>query len=119
MVWDSAPLTIMRGQPQYRAFGLDAGAYTRIDSVDQLNAYIHERHRQRPLTDIRADLLRVHEELVAALRQLSDADLDRGIASFGGDPDDTRPLRDKIEGDTYGHYAEHTAWLRELRKAIE
>ncbi len=118
MAWDSVPVTILRGQPQHRAFGLDEAAYDRIDSVDQLNALIYDRHKDMPPAEVRASLERVHAELVSALQHLSDADLDRAVAEFSGDVEDTRPMREKIEGDSYGHYAEHRAWLAELRSVL-
>jgi hypothetical protein len=118
MVWDSVPTTILSGQPQRVAFGLDETTYSRIDSVDQLNALIYSRFRDVALDEVRSTLQRIHSELVAALELLGDADLDRSIASFGGDADDQRPLRDKIEGDSWGHYAEHAGWLRELRESL-
>jgi len=116
--WDRVPAAIMRGDRQHVAFGLDEGAYERIDSVDQLNAIIYERHRDRALADVQADMQQAHADLVSAVEKLSDADLDRAIADFGSDPDDTRPLRDKIEGDSYGHYVEHAGWLRQLRHVL-
>jgi hypothetical protein len=119
LAWDRVPSTIVSGQPQWVAFGLDQSTYDRIDSVDQLNALIYERHRHRPLADVQAELSSVHAQLVEAIAGLADADLDRAIADFGSDPTDQRPLRDKIEGDCWGHYAEHTTWLRELRSVIE
>src|SRR5205814_1590352 len=103
---------------QHVAFDLDEDTYARIDSVDQLNARIYERYRDVPLDEVRAALDRVHAELVAALERLGDADLDRTIGSFGGDIDDRRPMYDKIEGDCWGHYTEHSGWLRELRAAL-
>jgi hypothetical protein len=118
MVWDSVPTSIVRGDPPWVAFGLDQGGYDRIDSVDQLNAFIYERHKDRPLSEVRVSMERVHAELVSMVERLSEAELDRTVADFGGDVDDTRPLRDKIEGDSYGHYAEHTGWLRELRGVL-
>src|SRR5918995_1790290 len=39
MAWDNVPTTILEGEAQHSAFGLDRVAYDRIDSVDQLNAY--------------------------------------------------------------------------------
>ncbi len=118
MVWDNVPTTILRGQPQRVAFGLDETTYSRIDSVDQLNALIYSRYQDVPLNEVRSTLGQMHSGLLAALERLSDADLDRRIASFGGDADDQRPLRDKIEGDSWGHYAEHAGWLRELRESL-
>jgi hypothetical protein len=119
MAWEQAPTAILGGRHQREAFGLDEAAYERIDSVDQLNARVYERYRDLPLDQVRSDMTRVHEQLVAALEGLTDADLGRTIGSFGGDPEDQRPLLDKIEGDSWGHYADHAGWLRELRSAIE
>ncbi|HYW89046.1 MAG TPA: DinB family protein [Chloroflexota bacterium] len=118
MVWDSVPIAVLRGEPQHRAFGLERDAYDRIDSVDQLNAIIYERFKGVPLAEVRTGLDSVHGELVAAIERLSDADLDRTIGDYGGDADDRRPLREKLEGDSYGHYAEHSGWLRDLRDAL-
>ena len=116
--WENALLTILGGRPQRDAFGLDVDAYDRIDSVDQLNAIVYERNRDLPLDEVSGRVADVHRRLMAALRALTDADLERTVAGFGSDPDDDRPIREKIEGDTYGHYAEHVAWLQEVRSFV-
>ena len=116
--WDRALLTILRGRPQRDAFDLDASAYDRIDSVDQLNAIVYERHHARPLDEIQADVQQTHQELVEQLGSLTDGDLERTVGSFGGDSEDGRPIREKIEGDTFGHYAEHIGWLQDVRRFV-
>jgi uncharacterized damage-inducible protein DinB len=115
--WEKALTLVLRGEPQYRAFGLDETTYDRIDSVDQLNAHVYQRGRDRPSADVLSELERGHDEVVAELTRLSDTDLERTIADFGSDPNDARPIRQKIAGDSYEHYAEHTLWLGELLAA--
>jgi hypothetical protein len=116
--WERALTTILNGHPQRVAFDLDSDAYDRIDSVDQLNAIIYKRYLERPLDEVLADSEQVHADMVAALERLTDADLDRSVADFGGDADDDRPIRQKIEGDSYEHYTEHVAWLIAVRSFI-
>jgi len=118
MTWENVVLTILAHRPQHFAFDLDADTYDRIDSVDQLNAIIYERARDRSLEDVLAQLDQVHADLETALGRLSDADLERTVADIGSDTDDQRLLLAKIEGDTYGHYAEHVAWLCEVREFV-
>ena len=57
-------------------------------------------------------------EILAALGQLTDADLESTIAEYGADSTDDRPLLGKIAGDTYVHYAEHVGWIKELLAAL-
>ncbi|HEY3062531.1 MAG TPA: DinB family protein [Chloroflexota bacterium] len=116
--WENALLTILGGRPQRDAFGLDADAYDRIDSVDQLNAIVYERNKDLPLDEVSWRVADIHQRLVAALRALTDPDLERTVADLGSDAGDDRPIRDKIEGDTYGHYAEHVGWIQEVRRFV-
>jgi hypothetical protein len=117
--WEGALTAVLRGQPQHRAFGIDQTTLERIDSVDQLNALVYQRRRDRALADVLSELQRGHDDVVAELGRLGDSDLDRTIGDFGSDPSDQRPIRQKIAGDSYEHYAEHTGWLRELLAAIQ
>jgi len=117
--WECALTAVLRGQPQHRAFGLDAATYDRIDSVDQLNALVYQRTRDRSVADVLSELERAHGDVLAELQRLGDADLDRTIADFGSDPSDGRPIRQKIAGDSFEHYAEHAMWLRDLLAAIQ
>jgi len=116
--WERALTTILNGQPQRLAFDLDPDRYDRIDSVDQLNAIIYQRYLERPLDEVLAESAQVHADMVGALERLTDADLDRSVADFGGDLDDDRPIRQKIEGDSYEHYAEHIGWLLAVRSFV-
>jgi hypothetical protein len=116
--WEKVLLTILGGKPQHVAFDLDADAYDRIDSVDQLNAIVYERHKGRSLDEVLAESARVHADMLSAVQRLSDADLERSIADFGADRDDHRSIRAKIEGDSYAHYAEHVSWIRDVRRAV-
>jgi hypothetical protein len=116
--WERALTTILNGRPQRVAFDLDSETYDRIDSVDQLNAIIYKRYQERPLDEVLAESEQVHGDMVAALERLTDADLERSVADFGGDVDDERPIRQKIEGDSYEHYAEHVGWLSAVRSFV-
>jgi hypothetical protein len=76
-----------------------------------LNDYFYRRDKDRPLPEVLADFHRSHQQLLAALDALGDADLMRPPAS---DDPDAHPLIESIIGDTYAHYREHRATIEAL-----
>jgi hypothetical protein len=55
--------------------------------------------------------------MVTALSHLEDGDLRRSVSDYGMTTNPDRQLIEKIAGDTYEHYAEHTVWIKELLSA--
>ena len=94
---------IERGEP------LPASPYTGME-VDQENALIYQRYHARPLAEV------VHESQASFLRSLDVVQRlrDEDLYSL----EFTRPagvdwiVFDLIEGDTFGHYREHTLSVR-------
>lgn len=85
--------------------------------LDQRNAAIYEQNRGRDLADVLVESEQTFPQLIAAIAQLSDADLN-DPARFPGMPSAWQPW-DLIAGNTYGHYEEHTpdvqAWLAQQK----
>lgn len=83
--------------------------------TDERNRMLFEQNRQRPLDDVLAEARQVFDQLVEAVRPLSDEDLvDPG--RFRDMPADWVPWQ-ILAGNTYEHYRDHLpalrAWLEE------
>jgi hypothetical protein len=94
------------GQPFERASGL-AGVPYASTPVDTINEALYQRDRARPLDEVLAAFRRSHQELLAALDGMSEADLQREYTPPGRDASSTGKLIDWVIGDTYEHYDEH------------
>lgn len=105
--WHQILLMTLDGRPQ-EAVGMDRERYELLD-LDELNAVIDSRNRDRPLDEVRQGFAGSYDEMVARISGLADADLAAPVSD-----EDSRPRIDKVIGDTYGHYREHQGWISEL-----
>lgn len=82
------------------------GSEDEIDDWDEVNAWIHEQHRDRPLRDVLADMDRSYERLVVLIETMPEEDLmTPGRFGFDG------PL---VEGEFFGHFHdEHEPSVRD------
>jgi hypothetical protein len=92
---------------------IEAGAYEGWS----VNEIIYERTKDRSLADVRSDLGRAQQELLAALAGLTDADLQRTYSHYQPDEpgeDSGAPVLEWIAGNSYEHYEEHLEWIEAL-----
>jgi uncharacterized protein DUF1706 len=115
--WECACTAVLAHRPQAEAFRLSQSDYQRLD-VDRLNAIVYERHRGLPVGEVKAVANAAHAEMVAALSHLLDGDLQRRVGEYGMTANPDRTLLEKVAGDTYEHYAEHTVWIKELLESF-
>jgi uncharacterized protein (TIGR03083 family) len=87
----------------HEVVGLDKAAMERLDE-DGLNAILHERHRDRPAQEALAEVRRIHEQVLAVLKQVPFAEL---MEPRYPDDREQRPVLDWVIGNTYDHYREH------------
>lgn len=111
--WERACTAVLGHRPQWEGFGITAAEYEDRD-IDALNAILFERHRLVSVGEVKARANAAHADMLAALSHLSDADLRRPVGEYGIATNPERPLLEKIAGDTYAHYAEHAAWIKDL-----
>lgn len=113
--WETILLAILEGRDRGDAIGLTPDAAAVAADMDALNAFLYERHKDRPLADVQADLRQIHAQVLAKLASLSDEDLRRPYAHFqpNDQPPDDRPVLGWIAGNTYEHFEEHRGWLAE------
>jgi hypothetical protein len=113
--WERSVIGLLRGQPRHAAMGIDRDTYER--GFDAANAAIQARSAGRSLADVRAEVAATHQEVLALLAGLTDADLVRTYSSFQpNEPgeDSGAPVLNWIAGNTYDHYREHLDWIGRL-----
>lgn len=78
-------------------------------ALDRLNAEVYRANAHRPLAEVRADYARAFAEVLATLAATPEADIfaPTGYQRIFGES----PLG-VIAGNTYGHYLEHSEYLR-------
>ena len=96
-----------------------SGVYFSSEGIDQTNARWQAELSGRPLEDVLEDFHAVRMQTIRRVEAFKDADLtDPKRYSWLGD----RPLWDWIEGDSFGHEAEHAveirAWLEKRKEGM-
>jgi uncharacterized protein (TIGR03083 family) len=103
----------LQGGSFAEAAGMDeatSAATEHMSAETGINDYFHQRDKDLPLAEVLTSFRETHRQVVAALAQLGDADLQRAH-----DPDDpTSRLVDSIVGDTYAHYRQHRATIEAM-----
>jgi hypothetical protein len=103
----------MGGRPfQEAAPGISAD-YIK-DDVHRINDGLYRRDRDLSLHEVLDRFRRSHQETLALIEGMSEAELFRTYTPAGRDSSSTGQLADWIAGDTYEHYSEHGATIREL-----
>jgi hypothetical protein len=75
--------------------------------VDTINEALHQRDRGRSLAAVLDTFRRSHQQILATIEGMGEADLFRPYTPPGRDPSSGGQLIDWIAGDTYEHYLEH------------
>jgi hypothetical protein len=75
--------------------------------VDTINEALYQRDRERPLTEVLNAFQRSHQQTLATLEGMTEANLFRSYTPPGRDPSSGGQLINWIAGDTYEHYMEH------------
>ena len=117
-VWEDSVAVLFRGGRRHEALGIDEAYYTKA-SFDEINEVIKERHKQMSLQAVTEQLGRVHGALIARVRNLSDADLNRTVRDlFPRAPSsDDRRVIDFLHENTAAHSVEHLPWMQVLLRS--
>jgi hypothetical protein len=107
--WELSLVALLRGADRRAALGLPDGDI----ETDEANAIVRQRYRELSPTEVRALLRGAHQEVLLALADMSDADLERPYSHYQpADEAVTNPVVGWINGNTHEHYQEHLGWLR-------
>lgn len=111
--WEQGLAALLQGRPRYAAMHLDEETYLTA-GADGLNAIIHQHNKDRSLAEVIAAFRQAHQQVLAALAELTDADLFKTYSHYQPDEpgeDSGEPILRWITGNTYEHYADHQAWI--------
>jgi hypothetical protein len=84
------------------------------DDVDTINDAFYRRDHDRPLHEVLDGFRHSHQQMLALIEGMSEAELFRSYRPPGRDPSSAGQLVDWIASDTYEHYSEHGTTIREL-----
>jgi hypothetical protein len=113
--WERGLTALLIGRLQSEGFGFDEATSVQLaGDVEAINAVLYERNRALAVSEVLAISWKAHTALMEALGRLTDAEIQGTVADFGMDLEDHRPLAAGIGEDSFGHYPEHTGWIREM-----
>lgn len=114
--WENTVVAMLNGRPRYEGLGVIEAIYASAD-VDASNEAHVRANDALSMGEARAELERVHADLLELLRPMSDEDLARPVSDFiseGPDLTDDRPAIDVVFANTTEHYREHHEWMMAL-----
>ena len=109
--WEQWLIALFEHRDKLAAMG--AGDANR--EIDDVNAVVYENHRDDSVDDAMRYYRESHEQLTRSLRDLSTEDFERPYKTFfdPGKESDEQPVLVAVGANTYEHYAEHVAWIKE------
>jgi hypothetical protein len=113
VVWEDGVEALLNRQSRLDRMGIDEATWAGHD-YDQINAIIQQQHRDKPLAEVLQTFRDVHQRLIATIQSLSDDDLLRPYSDYQPGTDIPDPVIERIMGNTYEHYEEHTPWIKAL-----
>jgi hypothetical protein len=114
--WEAGIAALLRKQVRHEAMNVDAETFGH-GGEEAINEMIYERNRKRPLTEILNSFHESHQQLMAALAELSDEDLQKTYSHYQPtEPgeDSGAPIIGWVIGNTCGHYDLHRPFLTQL-----
>jgi hypothetical protein len=117
--WEAGMTAILRGEDRPQAMGVDRAQWD-SDDYDGMNEVMRQRHLDihESRTSILAYLDQAHSEMLAALANVSDADLQKRYGDWQPLDQSDNPLMGSFMGNTYLHYEEHIPWMRTIGDQI-
>jgi hypothetical protein len=100
----------IQGIAPHQAMGVDEATMQAADET-AINDILYNRNKLRPVDEVLAEFKRSYHEVLSIIGGMTFADLMK--VRFPDDPE-KRPVLTWVVGNTYGHYAEHTPWIKQL-----
>lgn len=116
--WEAGTAALLRREPRYAAMGIELGDIAPND-FDAINNLIYSQNKNRSVDSALEYFHATHMDLLNELAKMSDADLQKPYSYYqplAPKPKNDFPVLGWIAGNTFEHYAEHIAWIREMLK---
>ncbi len=114
--WERSVIYFLRHTPRYQGLGVAEKLYLE-GSEDDINAAIHEQTHNLPLAEALSQFREAHQQLLALLEPLTNADLQKRYHEYLPDEPGAGggPLAfDVIYSNTADHFAAHLGWIETL-----
>jgi hypothetical protein len=103
---------LVEGRDRLAGMGVQEPVEEDTDAINEAVRKLHEKDTPDEALSYFRDS---HAQLVAGLRKMSDADLQKPYSHYQPSaPDEKRPVVGWVAGNTYEHYAEHIGWINQL-----
>lgn len=116
--WERSAAYYLEGKPRHQALEVDEALYLTGD-FEAMNTAMQKHSAIKTLAEVRADLLDAHDQLLQALRPVTDADLHRPYSYFQpNEPGEEtgRTALDVVVDNSLDHYREHLPWIETLAR---
>lgn len=116
VAWERSVVFLLQGRPRYEGLGVAESVYLSGDE-DEINAVIQQMHKNHPLADVLAQFRSAHQQLLALLQPLSDADLNKPYHHYLPDESGSGEgplIINVIYSNSANHFAEHLTWIETL-----
>lgn len=114
--WERSMVFFLQGKPRHDGLGVDEALYLK-GTDDEINAAIHDQHKNLSLAEALAQFHDTHGQLLKLLQPLTDDDLQKPYRHYLPDEPgagDGPSAIDLIDGNTANHFREHLAWIEAL-----
>jgi Protein of unknown function (DUF1706) len=113
--WEHSLLALIEGRDRFAGMGLHVAV---VENTDAVNDAVWKLHRDETPEQVLKYFRESHTKLMAALGNLTPADLENPYSHFQpSDPDEKRPVIGWVAGNTYEHYAEHIGWINQINES--
>ena len=116
--WEEMIVRLLQGKPRFQFLGVDSSELSK-KPIDEINAVIRDHWKNLSGTAAIEAYRRSHQNLIASLQTLADADLSQpaGKVFTQIPPDDERRVVDILQDNADRHIAEHLPWIQTIVRA--
>ena len=113
--WELGIAALLQHQPRFAAMQVEE-AMEQGKSTDELNELIYQQNTSLSPAEAKQRFGAAHGQMLQALESLSDDDLYRPYADYlpVGSQGSREPVLNWIVGNTFEHFDEHQAYIREI-----
>ncbi|KPL85325.1 ClbS/DfsB family four-helix bundle protein [Herpetosiphon geysericola] len=111
-LWENSLLALLNSESRAASFGIDEAVWQQ--GADAINNILYQRYRDLPIDEVYKTLETNHQAVVARIAEFSDHDLLRPHREFQANSTLEDPIISWMVGNTFEHYSEHEAWMRDI-----
>lgn len=115
--WERSIVSLFQGKTRHEGLGVDEKLF--LEGEDEaINAEIQRQTNHLTLTEVRAQMTDVHNQLLSLLQPMSDEDLMKPYSHYAPNATTEResPVFFRVHGNAAGHFEEHLGWIESLMR---